>query len=183
VKGDERQQITYLKENVGISEGTNLALYNIETIEKIEGLDFDIIIKYDPDCVVLDEGAVDKCIEIVMRHQDVFCSPYIEGLIVNKGGSPRIGMTHLCDELFGLTLHIGGACTVASREAWNRFGRHITPAQLHGNQDSEFSQKLRSLGYKCGYVEQYRLLHADNEFNSSDAEYWQLRKKEKVTWK
>jgi GT2 family glycosyltransferase len=171
---DECQFVVRLEENTGISAGTNKALDVIDVLYAA-----DIIIKYDNDCVVLDDGAIDACIDIVSQHPDVVCSPYVEGLVRNKGGAPRTGNTHFCDYLFGTTNHIGGIVTVASREAWNDFGRHAVPAPLHGSQDGEFSQKLRSLGYTFGYLELFKVLHSDNEFTSEDKEYWSKRPGEK----
>ena len=174
-KWDEHQLVVRLEENIGIGAGTNRVL------DFIDG-DYDVAVKFDNDCVVIDDGAIDECIDLVHTFQRVVCSPYVDGLVHNKGGSPRVKNMHFGSRLFGVTNHIGGIVTVASKKAWGDFGRHATPAPLHGNQDSEFSSKLRSLGYTFGYLEMVRVLHSDSEHNQHNPEYWSKRKLEKITY-
>lgn len=168
---DDRQVVYRLEENVGISAGTNLALDAC--------VDADIIIKFDNDAIVLTDEAIDKCIEKVLDDPRYVVSPYIEGLVQNKGGAPRTMSYQTMGLVFGRSNHIGGIVTVAHKIAWDRFGRHRTPAPLHGGQDGEFSRKLVDMGFIFGYLEEYKVLHADNEYNSQDLAYWEKRKEEK----
>lgn len=170
---DDCQVVYRLEENIGISAGTNLALESALQ-------EADVIIKYDNDCVVLTDGAIDACIKQVMQDVRYVVSPYVEGLVQNKGGAPRV-MTYMTNGLlFGRSTHIGGIVTVAHKSAWQAFGKHQVPAPLHGGQDGEFSRKLIGLGYVFGYLEDYKVLHSDNEYTSADKEYWEKRKEEKT---
>lgn len=167
------------EENLGISRGTNYVLDNIA-----KNLRPDVIVKFDNDCVILDDGCLDLCIAEVVQEDQLVLSPYVEGLVQNKGGAPRVA--HDVGRGIGFTEHIGGIVTVASWRAWVDFmklGGHAVPAPLHGNQDSEFSSKLRSVGYVFGYKEDVRVLHADRAEDSEYPEYHVLRKKEKEVYR
>ncbi len=160
------------QENTGISLGSNYLL------DVIQGADcYDWIVKVDNDCEILTNRWLERCLRVMDKN--TVLSPYVEGLVTHKGGSPRIG--HDVRRNIGWTNHIGGIVTIAHNEAYNDFGRWPVPAPLHGNQDVQFSKKLISLGYEFGYKEDVKCYHIDGTDGQEKKypEYFKLRQRER----
>lgn len=164
-------------ENVGISLGSNQA------IDRIMKEDYDIIIKYDPDCLSLTHGWIKEIVELYKRNMMMCLSPYPEGLRDNPGGAPRINYWKVNKHLIGITNHLGGFCHVAPSSVYKKF-RWDDKQPLHGIQDLELSQWLNKNGYLMGYVEDLRVEHYEGTDGQHKRypEYFELRKKEKVTF-
>ena len=176
----KKQKVTSIlnKDNKGISIASNQALELIKRSGR-----YDIIVKFDNDCMCLSEGWLKKMIEIYESNHMIALSPYVQGLRDNPGGSPRYTYGKMSGELIGMAKHLGGICHFVSSKAYEDF-RWPETEQLHGVQDVEFSRHLFATGYQMGYLENYFVSHGPlgTEKQQKDyPEYFERRKKEKVT--
>lgn len=162
--------------NYGISKASNQA------IEEIKKKDYDIIVKWDNDCFGLTPGWLEKMVDIWKSNHMFALSCYVQGLVDNPGGSPRVGYGTVKGQLIGVTQHLGGICHFVDAHAYDKF-KWNDNSFLHGVQDMEMSQYLRFNGYTMGYLENYFVSHGlGTEQQKKDfKEYFERRKKEKQT--
>lgn len=146
-------KFTFNETNKGISLGSNQALDLI-------GDKYDYILKIDNDCEVYSDKWLSKLLYIFMAHWQICLSPYVEGLIDNPGGTPRLGYKNLRGHLLGMTNHIGGIFVMTHKSVYKDF-RWPTDDFLHGMQDVVFSQEAQKRGFLVGYVEDMRVGHID----------------------
>ena len=85
--------------NIGINRGVNFA------IDKI-GDKADVVIKIDNDVKIETDGWLEKCLRVLKPK--LLLSPYVKGLIDNRGGVNRVG--YIPEANIGLTPFIGGIC-------------------------------------------------------------------------
>lgn len=162
--------------NEGISKASN------DAVKEILKGDYDIIIKYDNDCLSLSDDWIKEIVEVYKRWGVMCLSPYPEGLRDNPGGPPRINHWRVAEHMIGLTNHIGGLCHIAPRKAYEHF-KWDNESPLHGMQDLELSNWLTKNGYIQGYIEDLKIEHYEGTEaqHARYPKYFQLRKKEKVT--
>jgi len=164
--------------NEGISKASNDA---IDMIKHHNG--YDIIVKFDNDCIALTKGWLAKMVELWKVNHTFALSCYVQGLMDNPGGAPRMGYGTVKEELLGVTKHLGGICVFVDAHAYDKF-RWDEEAFLHGVQDMEFSQHLIFTGHTLAYMENYFVSHGilGTEQQKKDfPEYFERRKKEKQT--
>jgi len=169
------KQIILNPDNKGISIASNQALDAI-------GTEYDIVVKFDNDCICLTQGWLAKMVEIWKSNHMIALSCYVQGLKDNPGGAQRIGYGYINRELIGMTKHLGGICHFVDFKGYRGF-RWPETEQLHGVQDLEFSQHLLFNGYQMGYLENYYVNHGPmgSEAQYKDYKsYFERRKKEKV---
>lgn len=164
------------RENRGISIASNTA---IEAIKQAG--DYDIIVKVDNDAFFKTDGWLKAMVTIWEVNHLLLLSPYVEGLVHNPGGAPRLHYGQVRDELIGMTRHIGGIVCFASARAYDTF-KWDEQSTLHGVQDMEFSQYCLHNGYQMGYLENYFVSHGPGtaEQQAEFPEYFERRKSEKV---
>lgn len=161
-----------LKKNIGINRAVNFAVDRMK--------DYDVIIKYDNDMEAITENWLYKCLELMQTK--MLLSPYIDGLIENRGGVRRTG-----DKLPGnisLSYAIGGMVMIGLNRAWTVDSNGWTvPAALHAGGDMDFCYKLSLEGYVFGYKEDVIIRHMDTSIGQQEKhpEYFRLRRQEKVT--
>jgi len=174
--------LTALKENVGISKGSNMALDKI-------GDDYDIIIKVDNDCFFLSDKWLSTIVELYRVNRQLILSPYVEGLKENPGGTPRQVKNggnpyrNIGDILLGAVEHIGGLCIASPAEAYKNF-RWKENDFYSGIQDLVYSQYCQQvLRYTMFYVENIRVSHGPGTIQQHRdfEDYFELRKKENTT--
>ena len=85
--------------NIGINRGVNFAIDRI-------GEEYDVIIKLDNDLEIETDGWLEKCLKVL--RPKLLLSPYVKGLIDNRGGVNRIGF----DNIIGYTPFIVPAAEV-----------------------------------------------------------------------
>lgn len=169
-------------EDLIFKPGGSIISDNIDAVQRIDGPKYDIIVKFDNDCMCITEGWLAKMVEIWKSNHMMALSPYVQGLKDNPGGAQRVGYGQLSGELIGMTRHLGGICHFVSAKAYDNF-RWPEDEQLHGMQDVEFSQHLLKEGYQMGYLENYFVSHGPQgtEQQYKDyPEYFERRKQEKV---
>jgi len=138
--------------NIGINRGVNFI------VDKI-GKDYDIIVKIDNDVEIETTDWLDKMIKALAPKSLI--SPYVKGLIDNRGGVQRY--THIDKLNIGLTPFIGGICMVGHRSAWYEdSGGWEFPSPKHAGGDRSFCMKLELAGYKFGYVENVIVKHVES---------------------
>jgi hypothetical protein len=119
-------------------------------------------------------------VDIWKSNRKLALSCYIEGLKDNPGGAPRIVYGKICNELIGMTRHLGGIVHFVDARAYVDF--RWPDDTLHGNQDVEFSMYLASKGYQMGYLENYFVGHSIDGTEGSMKrypEYFKRRRWEK----
>ena len=176
LRKDRKFHIIYNRNNKGISIASN------QVIDAI-GDGYDIIVKFDNDCICQTNDWLARMVEIWKRNHMLALSPYVSGLRDNPGGAPRVAYGHINNELVGITRHIGGICIFTDARAYKTF-RWDEDSFLHGIQDMEFSQYLLFNGWRLAYMENYQVSHgptgtvAQKEYYP---EYFKQREKEKTT--
>jgi len=162
--------------NYGISKASN------QITNFMKGK-FDIIVKWDNDAIGLTKGWLAKMVEIWKSNHKIALSCYIQGLVDNPGGAPRIGYGTLRGELVGVTKHLGGICHFVDASVYDQF-KWDDNSFLHGVQDMEMSQYLMYHGFTQGYLENYFVSHGPdgtNKQRSDYPEYFEKRIKQKQT--
>jgi glycosyltransferase involved in cell wall biosynthesis len=173
-KNIEKVTLIENKQNKGISISSNQALDAI-------GKDYDFIVKIDNDCEINTSSWLARMLYIFEAHWQIVLSPYVEGLLDNPGGAPRVGYKQLRKHLIGVTRHIGGIFTMTHKSAYDGF-RWDEKDFLHSLQDVEFTQDVQKKGYLCGYVEDMKCAHMDTTEGQKKAypEYFEERKYERT---
>jgi len=175
LKSHTNARITGLKENVGISKGSNMALDAI-------GNDYDIIIKVDNDCFFLTKDWLKNMVDLFKINHQVALSPYVEGLKDHPGGTPRgresgtNPYVKIGDNLLGMVSHLGGICIAVPAKAYELF-RWPEIDFYSGEQDWRFSQWCKAIGYNMMYIENIRVSHGGGtaEQQKNLPEYFKLR--------
>jgi GT2 family glycosyltransferase len=141
-----------LPKNIGINAGDCFALEQI-------GRNYDVIIKLDNDALIITDSWLEKCL-LVLRKK-LIISPFILGLLDNRGGIPRYAYDK--DKELGFTYALGGICMIGRTKAWfedsNGFDGRYNPNYHHD--DMEFCDRIRSVGYKFAYKEDVYIKHLD----------------------
>jgi len=175
-------KVIYNSQNLGISKASNQALEAI-------GNNYDLIVKVDNDCEFLTKWWLEDFVDIWKRNHMVYLSPYVEGLIHNPGGAPRVGHAYIGEKEWNgdkvyyveVTRHIGGICAFIDAKAYKDF--RWADKFLHGNQDREASVDFTQKGYMPAYVPKHRILHMETTYGQQKRypEYFERRKLEKMT--
>lgn len=163
--------------NVGISIGSNQALDVIHS--KINP---EVVCKIDNDAMFLTSGWLEKMMDLHKSNRMLILSPYIQGLRDAPGGAPREEYGMVKGEYLGLTRHIGGIVHFADARAYKDF-RWSENDVLHGAQDLELSNYLRSKGYLHAYLENYYCSHGESGTEAQKLQYpsyFERRKIEKT---
>jgi glycosyltransferase involved in cell wall biosynthesis len=165
--------ITFNEDNKGISIASNQAL------KEINGK-FDIVVKVDNDAFFLTKGWLKRMVDLWKANRMLVMSPYIQGLKDNPGGAPREDYGMVKGEYLGLTRHIGGIVHFVDANAYKDF-RWDERSTLHGVQDLELSNYLRTRGYLHCYLENFYAEHLLGTEGQHKAypEYFERRKSEK----
>jgi glycosyltransferase involved in cell wall biosynthesis len=167
----EIKKLILNNENTGISHGSNQALDAI-------GNSYDYIIKLDNDCEILTDDWLSELIKIlVLGNNQAVLSPFVDGLVQNKGGTPRIAFHQVLNYQLGLTYHLGGISIIAPASAYENF-RFNEKDFMSGQQDVSFSNYVQSIGYVMAYVEDIKVMHMDTTTGQENKypEYFQYRK-------
>lgn len=139
-----------LSKNIGINAGDNFALDKI-------GKQYDVIIKLDNDALIMTDGWLEKC--LLALKPKMLISPYILGLLDNRGGVPRYSVDK--DNGLGYTMALGGICLIGYTKAWFEDSGGFDPslsADYH-HDDMEFCARLSRAGYKFAYKEDVMIKH------------------------
>jgi len=155
--------------NIGINRGVNFI------IEKI-GKKYDVIIKADNDMVFETGGWLEKCLSVL--EPKMLISPYVKGLIDNRGGVNRMGIDK--EKIIGWTPFIGGICMIGFKEAWEQ--QWEVPRPKHAGGDKAFCVKLELDGYRFGYKEDVIIRHIETTHGQYERypSYFEKRKIERT---
>lgn len=173
--------------NTGISTASNQMLDIIMAFHLADNGDelpqYDLVVKYDNDCLSITDNWLAQIVELYNTNHMMCWSPYPEGLRDNPGGHPRSTYWKVKGHLLGVTEHLGGLCHVAPASVYKKF-RWDNTQPLHGLQDLELSQWLIRNQYGMAYVEDIRVEHYEGTAGQHTRypEYFELRKKEKMTF-
>ena len=167
--------------SMGVNKGISIASNHIVELIKNSG-DYDIIVKVDNDAFFKTDGWLKAMVGVWETNHMLLLSPYVEGLIDNPGGAPRLAYGMIADELMDMTRHIGGIACFADASTYDDF-KWDENDTLHGVQDLEFSQYCLRKGYQMGYLENYFVSHGPGtQAQQKDyPEYFERRKSEKTT--
>jgi GT2 family glycosyltransferase len=142
-----------LSKNIGINAGDAFALDKI-------GRNYDVIIKLDNDALIMTDCWLEKCLMVLKRK--LVISPYILGLLDNRGGVPRYSRD--VDNNLGYTYALGGICLIGYTKAWveDSGGFDSSLSSTFHHDDMEFCSRLRFAGYKFAYKEDVVIRHLHN---------------------
>lgn len=162
-------------QNTGLTKGSN------DCVDRALADGADIIIKIDNDVEFLTYDWLKDFVELWKQNHSYYMSPYVEGLLHNPGGSPRMGYSVHGKELLEVTPHIGGIFAMISARAYKNF--RWQDRFKHGNQDLEASLAFRNQGYMPVYVPKHRIRHRDGTQGQHEKykDYFKRREIEKVT--
>ena len=162
--------------NKGLSYASN---YLIDKI--FETMTPQIIIKVDNDCDFKTVGWLETLVDLWKRNHKFYMSPYVEGLIDNPGGGPRVGSSFVGPHYVEVTQHIGGILAAIDARAYSKF--RWNDRFLHGNQDREASDNFRKQGFMPLYYPQHRVMHMDSTIGQKAKypDYFERRIEEKTT--
>jgi len=139
-----------LVKNIGINSGDNFILDKIDN--KV-----DIILKLDNDALIMTDAWLEKC--LVVLKPKLIISPFVLGLLDNRGGVPRY--KYDSNDALGYTHTLGGICLIGYTKAWfedsNGFPACM-PVTYH-HDDIDFCNRLRENGYKFAYKEDVAICH------------------------
>jgi len=147
----------------GTATGTNKGLtyssnFCLDRIMRQPG-EFQIVIKIDNDCEFMTKGWLETIVDLWKRNHMLYLSPYVEGLVHNPGGAPRVGQAFIGPYYVEVTEHIGGIFAAIDARAYSKF--RWSDQFLHGNQDREASIAFSNDGYMPAYVPMHRVNHMD----------------------
>jgi len=157
--------------NIGINRGVNFAIDRI-------GEKYDAVVKMDNDVEIETDGWLEKCLKVL--RPKLLLSPYIKGLIDNRGGVNRIGFDN---NAIGYTSFIGGICMIGLRRAWKEdSGGWEFPVPKHAGGDLAFCKKLTLTGYRFGYKENVIIKHLETTAGQFERypDYFKERKQERT---
>jgi len=158
--------------NIGINRGVNFI------VDKI-GSEYDIIVKVDNDMTIETQDWLKKCLKVFKPK--LLLSPYIKGLIDNRGGVARTRCLD-GDIKIGFTHFIGGMCMIGLRKAWYEdSGGWEYPVPRHAGGDRAFCLQLALKGYKFGYKEDVVIKHIESTSGQHErySDYFRKRKSER----
>lgn len=167
--------VFFSPDNLGITLGSNKA------IDEIKGSGMhDIIIKIDNDTKFMTLGWLADMVDLWKRNHLLYVSPYVEGLVHNPGGAPRVGHAKIGPYFVEVTQHVGGIFAMIDAHAYDKF--RWQDQFLHGNQDAEASRAFTRLGYMPMYLPIHRIEHSDGTEGQIEKfpDYFERRKKEKT---
>jgi len=139
-----------LNQNIGINSGDNFALDKI-------GREYDVIIKLDNDAIIETDFWLGKCLSVLKPK--LLLSPFVLGLLDNRGGVPRYAYNK--ENNLGFTPALGGICLIGHTKAWFEDSGSFPvgmPADYH-HDDMEFCARLKEAGYRFAYVEDVIIEH------------------------
>jgi len=148
----ERIFVFPLSRNIGLNSGDNFILDKI-------GRDYDVIIKLDNDAFIITDNWLERCLSAL--GPKLIISPYVLGLLQNRGGVPRYA--HNNELGLGFTPTLGGICLIGHNRAWfEDSGGFPTclPASYH-HDDMDFCARLRENRYRFAYKEDVFIRHMD----------------------
>ena len=156
-----------LPKNIGINRGFNFLLDKINN--------YDVITPLDNDALILTDAWLEKCIGVL--RPKLLISPFVEGLIINRGGINRVGYDK--ESNIGFTPAIGGICMIGLAKTWKEdIGVLEFPTPYHSNMDMTVCFRLYLKGYKFGYKEDVIIRHLDTTLGQEKKykDYFMLRK-------
>jgi glycosyltransferase involved in cell wall biosynthesis len=163
-------------ENKGLTYASN---FLVDRITKDD--EYQIIIKVDNDCEFMTKHWLEHIVDLWKRNHMLYMSPYVEGLIHNPGGAPRVGHAFIGPYYVEVTEHIGGLFAAVDARAYREF--RWQDQFLHGNQDLEASRAFAKDGFMPLYLPMDRVSHMDGTEaqHAKYPEYFKRRIKEKQT--
>jgi glycosyltransferase involved in cell wall biosynthesis len=167
----QKRLVVSLRQNLGISAGSNLALDYVGQTP--------YVCKIDNDCEIQTRGFDAAMIAVCEdAPSPMILSPYVKGLRENKGGAPRYANVEFGGHPVGLTNHIGGICCFSSAFVHLEFSFDESDT-LSGSQDSSFSSYVAGNGGLIGYVEDIFCEHMDTTQgqHSKFPEYFDTRER------
>lgn len=150
------KELLLLEENVGISRASNLALDMISR----SAVSYDLIMKFDNDCIILDKGMLQVMVDIFARkpgNRRYLLSPRVVG--INRQPQRRTFVRHNGVKL-GWVGQVGGLCHVTTGDLYQSF-RYDERLPLAWGQDENFCTWARENGTQVGYVEDTLVEHCD----------------------
>ena len=172
------KQIVLCDENLGISKASNLALKRIFDTDS-----YDLIIKFDNDCLVESDGILASIVELYKQlgpfGPKYILSPKVNGI---KNQPYRGASIELAGKLVGLTAIVGGLFHCVPASVYKAY-TYPEMLPLAKGQDDHFCDWVKKHGGQVGYIESLAVQH----FKGTDQQakdypdYFERKFKEEVT--
>jgi hypothetical protein len=137
--------VTFASENIGINQGLN------HLLDEIELDHYDVVVKFDNDCELLTPDTLDNVCAFALEH-DAIVSPRIHGL---RNPVPIIGQYYNLD----VTPIVGGIFMATPAHVFQDGYRHNPDVGLWGSDDSDLCRFFQSNGGPVGYLQGYDANH------------------------
>lgn len=146
-------------QNIGISKGMN---YLLDYIAQ-NGLEYDVIVKFDNDCELTQPDTLRRVAELTMAGNAIL-SPRILGL----NNPPRsTGTFDVADDVIEDIPQIGGIF-LSVPAGWYDIYRYPPDGPVWGMDDANICAKFREFGGRCGYVRSLSANHYETTSGQHD---------------
>jgi len=162
----ENTEVILLRENIGLPRGINLAH------EILIGGGFEWICKLDNDCEILTPDTLKKLMEAILESKtDLVLSPYVKGLVANKGGVPRgvpSRYPHRWEKYdISYASGVGGIFRLCHKRVLQKYTWDENKP-MHYAEDLDFTGRWKENGFMNGYMENVYCLHMDGTLGQQE---------------
>lgn len=147
---DETLNLLLLDANVGICVGLNLMLD-----EMVEAADYDVIVRFDNDCEVVQPDTLKTVAELAYEHQAIL-APKVLGLI---NPPPVLSVRTLGDHTVDVTPILGGIFMAIPASLFSQHGYRYDTSHKLATGDEAIVPWWRGKGGTCGYVRGVEVNH------------------------
>ena len=149
---NEALDVTTLAENIGICRGLNLLLD-----ESINAKDYDVLVRFDNDCEVLQPDTLATVAGLALEHEAIL-APRVLGLL---NPPAVIGAVPMADHWIDITGILGGIFMAIPARLFSEYGFRYNEANPLYTGDEAIVPwwQSQSPGNFCGYVQGFAVNH------------------------
>lgn len=160
--------VTLLHENIGICRGLNLLLD-----EAVNPADYDVIVRFDNDCEVLQPGTL-EAVCVAAAETGWIVAPRVLGL---RNPPATLEQVAAVGHQIGIVHHLGGIFMAIPAHLFSEHGYRYDETQPAWAGDELICPWWTSKGGRSGYLHGYAVNHyltTDGQA-SDDADYWRRK--------
>lgn len=158
-------------ENLGVCRGLNLLLDEVVPAEE-----YDVIVRFDNDCEVLQPGTL-STVALIAHEYDCILAPHVQGL-QNKPAT--IGRVLAGDLMISETGILGGIFMAIPARLFTEHGFRYDESNHPHTGDEEIVPWWRARGGVCGYLDGFAVNHYETTVGqrSRHPAYWERKDRE-----
>lgn len=142
--------VTFLNENAGITPALNLLLD-----EAVNASLYDVLVRFDNDCEVLQPDTLRIAAELAFEHQTIL-APRVLGL---QNPPPTISTFNLDGYTINETTILGGVFMAIPASLFAQHGYRFNEAFPAWTGDEDVCRWWRDCGGRCGYIDALEINH------------------------